>query len=72
MVPAEVVAKFDEEMKAAKADYRIISYPGAKHSFTNPGADDIAKKFGMPIAYNAEADKASWGELQTFLKDVFK
>ncbi|HEX5359544.1 MAG TPA: dienelactone hydrolase family protein, partial [Fluviicoccus sp.] len=72
MVPAEAVAKFDEEMKAAKADYRIISYPGAKHSFTNPGADDIAKKFGMPIAYNAEADKASWAELQAFLKDIFK
>ncbi|RZU47075.1 dienelactone hydrolase [Fluviicoccus keumensis] len=72
MVPAEAVAKFDEEMKAAKADYRIISYPGAKHSFTNPGADDIAKKFGMPIAYNAEADKASWSELQTFLQDIFK
>jgi len=72
MVPAEAVAKFDEEMKTAQADYRVISYPGAKHSFTNPGADDIAKKFGMPIAYNAEADKASWEELQVFLNTIFK
>ena len=59
-------------MKAANADYRIISYPGAKYSFTNPGADELGKKFNMPIAYNAEADKASWGELQTFLQTVFK
>lgn len=72
MVPADAVAKFDAEMKAANADYRIISYPGAKHSFTNPGADELGKKFNMPIAYNAEADKASWGELQTFLQTVFK
>ena len=71
MVPAEAVAKFESEMQAAQADYRVISYPGAKHSFTNPAADDFAKKFNMPVAYNAEADKASWAELQLFLKEVF-
>jgi hypothetical protein len=26
----------------------------------------------MPFAYNAEADKQSWAELQSFLKLVFK
>lgn len=72
MVPAEAVAKFESEMQAAQADYRVISYPGAKHSFTNPAADDFAKKFNMPVAYNAEADKASWAELQQFLKAVFQ
>jgi len=72
MVPPEAVAKFDAEMKEAGAYYRIINYPGAKHSFTNPGADAVAQKFGMPIAYNADADKASWAELQTFLKAVFR
>lgn len=72
MVPAEAVTRFEDEMKAVKADYRVISYPGAKHSFTNPAADDFAKKFNMPVAYNAEVDKASWGELQQFLKDIFK
>lgn len=71
MVPADAVAKFEDEMKAAKADYRVIVYPGAKHSFTNPAADGFAKQFNMAVGYNAEADKASWAELETFLADVF-
>ena len=57
---------------APGADFRLINYPGAKHSFTNPDADEYAKKFGMPIAYQAEADRLSWAELGAFLADVFK
>lgn len=72
MILPETVSTFESEMKGAGADFRVISYPGAKHSFTNPAADAIAAKFGMPVAYNAEADKASWIELEAFLKHVFK
>lgn len=72
MVPADAVAKFEDEMKAARADFRVINYPGAKHSFTNPAADQFAKQFNMPVAYNAAADQASWAELDAFLKDVFR
>jgi len=65
MVPATAVAAFDKEMKAAGANYRIITYPGAKHSFTNPNAD----KAGVPgLAYNASADQKSWAELLKFFK----
>src|SRR5262249_28962278 len=65
MVPADAVAAFDKEMKAAGANYRIIHYPGAKHSFTNPNAD----KAGVPgLAYNASADQKSWAELLAFFK----
>jgi dienelactone hydrolase len=71
-VPPEQVAAFKQEMTAARADFRVIEYPGAKHSFTNPDADELAKKFGMPIAYNADADRQSWDELKKFLKEVFK
>lgn len=71
MIPADSVQKFRDEMAAAGADFRVISYPGATHGFTNPAADENGRKFDMPIAYNAEADKASWGELDAFLKQVF-
>lgn len=71
MVPAAAVAAFEEEMKAAEANFRLVAYPGAKHSFTNPAADGIAMKFNMPVGYSAEADQASWAELDAFLKDVF-
>jgi dienelactone hydrolase len=72
MVPAEQIAAFKKEMESAKADYKLVNYAGAKHSFTNPEADANGAKFNLPLAYNAEADQKSWAELQSFLKLVFK
>jgi len=59
-------------MRRAGADFQFISYAGAMHSFTNPKADTLAKRFNLPIAYNAAKDKESWDELQKFLKTIFK
>jgi dienelactone hydrolase len=71
MSTPEQIQAFHREMKAAGVDYKFISYPGAKHSFTNPGADIYAEKFNIPVGYNAEADKKSWQDMQDFLKDSF-
>ncbi len=71
-VPAEQVEAFRQEMDAAGADMTFIAYPGAVHAFTNPGADELGKAHGLPLAYNAQADEQSWAELETFLEDVFK
>ncbi|MDH5648681.1 MAG: dienelactone hydrolase family protein [Gammaproteobacteria bacterium] len=70
-VPKEQIAAFKKEMDQAGVDYRFISYPGAKHSFTNPGADANGKKFNLPLAYNKKADKASWKEMSKLFKRVF-
>ena len=70
-VPPGQVEDFQKEMKAARADYRVVSYPGALHSFTNPAADDYAKKFNLPLGYNADADAKSWAEMQKFFKEGF-
>ena len=70
-VPAEQVAAFKKEMDAAKANYRVIAYPGAKHSFTSKGADQLGQQFNMPFAYNADADQKSWAEMQAFFKEIF-
>ena len=55
----------------AGANYRVVTYPGAKHAFTNPEADELGKKFNMPMAYDAQADKDSWQQAQEFLREVF-
>ncbi len=70
-VPAEQIAAFKKEMEVAKVNYKFVSYPGAKHSFTNPEADANGAKFKLPMAYDAKADLASWSELQLFLQHVF-
>jgi dienelactone hydrolase len=66
----EQIATFKQEMANAGVDYRFISYPGARHSFTNPQADELGKRFNLPLAYNEKADKASWAELKSFLTEV--
>ena len=70
-VTAQQIAAFKAMMNAAGADYTFINYPGARHSFTNPGADQLGEHFNMPLAYNASADSASWLALQQLLRKVF-
>jgi dienelactone hydrolase len=71
-IPATQVAAFRQEMDKAGVSYKVVTYPGAKHAFTNPEADKYGQEFKLPLAYNAAADKASWDEGLAFLADAFK
>lgn len=70
-VKPEQISALKDEMKNAGVDFEFVSYPGAKHSFTNPDADVLGKKFGLPLEYNAAADKDSWQNNLEFLKEIF-
>jgi dienelactone hydrolase len=63
---------FKQEMEAAGVTYEFVDYPGVKHSFTNPGATETGREFGLPLEYNAEADADSWQRMQAFLTRVFR
>ena len=71
-ISAEEIAAFMKGMNEGKFDYQFISYAGAVHAFSNPGADKIAKATGLPIAYNAAADKRSWAHMKGFFQEIFK
>ncbi len=71
VLPAEVTT-FKKQMDSIGASYTFKSYAGATHAFTNPMADEKAKKYKMPIAYNPAADTASFNEMKVFLEKVFK
>ena len=45
-----------KDLDAAKADYRIVEYPGAVHAFTNPEATALGQKFNLPLKYDAKVD----------------
>jgi dienelactone hydrolase len=62
---------FMAEMIGAGVLLRFNSYPGAWHAFTNPDADRLGAKFKLHLAYNAEADRQSWQDMQCFLKQIF-
>jgi dienelactone hydrolase len=70
-VKPEEITAFMKSMEDGKFDYQFISYAGAVHAFSNPGADAIAKATGLPIAYNAAADTRSWTHMQAFFKEIF-
>lgn len=71
MVPAEQVAAFHREMENAQVDYEFVDYPGALHSFTNPDADRKAEETGLPLAYDAHADRDSWTRMLAFFDQLF-
>ena len=67
-VPVEQVNNFRKQMEAAGAKVEIITYPGVKHSFTNPRADSV----GMPqLGYDAQADQQSWAAMLKLFQEVF-
>jgi dienelactone hydrolase len=66
----ETIKSFKAGLHSAKANFRFVNYPDAVHSFTNPAATEIGKKFNMPVAYNEKADKQSWADMQMFFKKV--
>ncbi len=71
-IPAKQVAAFRQEMENGGVTYDVVTYPGAKHSFTNPDADKLGKEFNLPMAYDAAADKDSWSKGMAFMAEAFK
>ncbi|NHB59110.1 dienelactone hydrolase family protein [Acinetobacter shaoyimingii] len=67
MVSLEDVAKFKEEMTAAKVNHNVLIYKNAKHGFTNPLADERAKANGVDLGYNAEAEQESFAAMYALL-----
>lgn len=72
MVPADQVAGFVESMMNAEADFSVTSFPGVKHSFTNPGADRFAAEFDMPVGYDQDAAERSWEGTMRFYQEIFQ
>jgi dienelactone hydrolase len=68
-VDLKQVNAFIDEMKKTDADWRLILYGGAVHSFTVPEAGNDPST-GM--AYNERADRRSWQAMRDFFGEIFK
>lgn len=68
LVKPEEIAAFQDGMRRAGADWQMIYYGGAVHSFTNPAAGTDKSK---GVAYDPEAAARSWQHMQLFLKEIF-
>ena len=67
-VPAKDVEAFENEMRAAGVDWRLIKYGGAVHSFTDWNADGSMKG----AQYNERADKRSWEDMKAFFAEILR
>jgi len=67
-VAVKDIAAFKAEMKDHYVDWKFVSYPGAVHSFTHKAAGNDNSK---GAAYNADADRDSWYQMEQFLKRLF-
>jgi len=68
-VPPKQVDAFQEEMRKGGVDWQFVSYGGAVHRFTNPGAgSDNSKGW----AYNERADRRSWEAMKTFFAETLR
>ncbi|MEM8847789.1 MAG: dienelactone hydrolase family protein [Bacteroidota bacterium] len=70
-VSPESITAFKSALDSVGANYQYIAYPGVKHSFTSKEADANGEKFGLPLAYDADADAKSWASLQALFEESF-
>ena len=56
-ITEEARTTFDKRLSAAGVDHRIVTYPGAPHSF-----------FDRKAAEFADASAAAWGEILEFIE----
>lgn len=64
----EIIAVKDA-LNKHKADWLMIMYGNARHSYTNPAVDE----HGIPsVRYNEKADKRSWQHMKEFLSEALK
>ena len=70
-VTAEDVSGFLAEVEKARADCLFTLMPGCTHGFTNPEASVRGEKYGLPLRYDARADRASWDHMQLVLDAAF-
>ena len=69
VVPFDKVAAFRDEMRAARANWQIDIYSGAKHSFTGEGS--LGAERTPEAVLHPQAEARSWRSMMNFFAEVF-
>lgn len=68
-VPPADVQAFQDEMRKSGADWQMVAYGGAVHTFTNPAAGNDPSRGS---AYNEKAALRSWEHMKDFFAEIFR
>ena len=66
MVPGEQITAFQQEVSDAGADWQLVNYSDAMHSFTNPQVNDP----DMGMAYHERTATRAWLAMDHFLQEA--
>jgi dienelactone hydrolase len=68
LIPDSSRPKFVELMRASGADWQVLVYSRAGHSFTDRGVDALGMK---GFFYHAPTDRRSWAAMRELLEETF-
>jgi dienelactone hydrolase len=68
LIPAEQIAEFQDTLRKAGADWQMVYYGNAVHSFTNEKADGVGMK---GVAYHKPTADRSWAAMREFFAEIF-
>lgn len=68
LIPPEARENFIQLMTTAGADWQMLVYGGAAHSFTDTSVDALNMK---GFAYHAPTDKRSWAAMREMFDETF-
>lgn len=69
LVPVADITAFEQAMRQAGADWQMVFFGGAVHSFTNPAAKTNR---ASGAAYDARAARRSWRYMQEFFREIWR
>jgi dienelactone hydrolase len=67
-IAAGQLTAFEDEMRAAQANWEVDLYSDAVHAFTQP---HVGNDPSTGVAYNATADTRSWERMRLFFNELF-
>lgn len=70
LIPPEQRAEFEAEMRAAGADWRMILYGNAMHSFTVYRGENPPESSFPGVAYHRPTDERSWRAMLDLFDEV--
>lgn len=68
LVPPEQRLAFEQEMRAAKVDWRLNLYGNQVHGFTNP---DVDRRNNPALRYDRRTDERSWRAMRDLFDETF-
>lgn len=67
LIPPDAIRSFESAMEKGGADWQMVNYGGAKHSFMNPFADTL-KMDG--VGYDKRTADRAWRHMRVFFDEV--